>query len=151
MKKLELLIPPVMLVFIFMLLMSVISQRLELALLPALNEVAFIFALLGAAIAILGVLSFKQAKTTVNPTKPENSTSIVDTGVYRFTRNPMYLGMFLFLIGFGFYLSSLPALIFSLLFVPYMTRFQILPEERVLSETFGNEYKSYQHRVRRWL
>jgi protein-S-isoprenylcysteine O-methyltransferase Ste14 len=97
------------------------------------------------------VLSFRRAKTTVNPLKPETSASLVSTGVYSFTRNPMYLGMALVLLAWAAYLASPWALAGPALFALYITRFQIIPEERVLARLFGTSFAEYRKRVRRWL
>jgi protein-S-isoprenylcysteine O-methyltransferase Ste14 len=105
----------------------------------------------GAAIALGGVLSFVRAKTTVNPLKPESSAALVSTGVYSFTRNPMYLGMALVLLAWAAYLYSIWALAGPALFAGYITRFQIVPEERALGGLFGDRFASYKKRVRRWL
>jgi protein-S-isoprenylcysteine O-methyltransferase Ste14 len=113
--------------------------------------VAAVLGALGAAIAIGGVVSFRRAKTTVNPLKPETSATLVSTGVYSFTRNPMYLGMALVLFGWAVYLSSIWSLVGPMAFGLYITRFQIIPEERVLDRLFGAPFAEYKKRVRRWL
>lgn len=109
------------------------------------------FIVMGAIVAFSGVLEFRKSKTTLNPTTPEKSSRIVDTGIYRFSRNPMYLGMAFMLVGLiwglGNYLSWLGFLAFML----YITRFQILPEEKTLKEIYGEPYKEYLTKVRRWL
>lgn len=112
---------------------------------------ALALAVIGAAIAIGGVLSFRRAKTTVNPLKPETSASLVSTGVYSLTRNPMYLGMALVLLGWATFLSSLWPVVGPALFALYITRFQIIPEERALDALFGASFADYRKRVRRWL
>ena len=106
---------------------------------------------MGAAVALGGVISFRRAKTTVNPLKPETSATLVSTGVYSFTRNPMYLGMALVLLAWAAYLSSIWSLLGPVLFALYITRFQIIPEERVLDRLFGAPFAEYKKRVRRWL
>jgi protein-S-isoprenylcysteine O-methyltransferase Ste14 len=111
---------------------------------------ATILALLGVAVAIGGVVSFHRAKTTVNPLKPETSAALVSTGVYSFSRNPMYLGMALVLFAWSVYLSSIWSLAGPVLFALYITRFQIVPEERVLDALFGASFADYKRRVRRW-
>ena len=108
-------------------------------------------ALAGVAIAIAGVAAFRRAKTTVHPLKPETSSSLVTSGVYRFTRNPMYVGLTFVLLAWAVFLSSAWSLLGPLVFILYMTRFQIVPEERVLSGIFGAAYSEYQAKVRRWL
>ena len=112
---------------------------------------AAVLGAIGVAVAIGGVLSFRRAKTTVNPLKPETSAALVSTGVYSFTRNPMYLGMVLVLFAWAVYLSSIWSLIGPVLFASYITRFQIVPEERVLDRLFGASFAEYKKRVRRWL
>ncbi|HST29029.1 MAG TPA: isoprenylcysteine carboxylmethyltransferase family protein [Rudaea sp.] len=105
----------------------------------------------GVALAVAGVLSFRRARTTVHPTRPEEASSLVSTGIYRFTRNPMYLGLLLILVAWVVFLSSPWALLGAAAFVLYLSRFQIAPEERALLKLFGSEYVSYKASVRRWL
>ena len=107
--------------------------------------------LIGAFFCIAGVVSFRLAKTTVNPLKPEKATSLVSTGIYQVSRNPMYVGFALFLLAWAVYLASLWALIGVPGFVLYMNRFQIAPEERALLSLFGGEFEEYRLRVKRWL
>ena len=95
--------------------------------------------------------SFRKAKTTMNPFKPDTSSALVSHGVYRFTRNPMYVGLLITLLGWAAFLWQPWALFFLPLFVLYITQFQIKPEERVLSSLFGTEYAEYMAKVRRWL
>jgi len=108
-------------------------------------------ALTGIGVALSGVIAFRHAKTTVNPLKPETASSIVTSGVFRFTRNPMYVGLALVLLAWAVFLSSPWASLGLPAFILYMNRFQIVPEERVLSRMFGTEYSAYRARVRRWL
>ena len=118
---------------------------------PVLIAFAVILALIGVGLAVAGSVSFRKAKTTVNPLRPENASALVATGVYRFTRNPMYLGMLLCLVAIGVYRSSVWAMAGPLIFLIYMNRFQIVPEEAVLEAKFGSSYLEYKSRVRRWL
>jgi protein-S-isoprenylcysteine O-methyltransferase Ste14 len=108
-------------------------------------------ALLGIAFDLLGVIAFYRSKTTVNPLKPSSTSVIVQGGVYRHTRNPMYLGMLLVLLGWALYLAHPVAFLLLPVFVAYLTRFQIIPEERFLAAKFGDEYQHYASRVRRWV
>ena len=112
---------------------------------------ALLIAAVGAAFDVAGILAFRRAKTTVNPMKPEKSAALVSSGVYRITRNPMYVGMVFILLAWAVCLASPWALFGPLLFAAYITRFQIKPEERVLAARFGDEFASYTARVRRWL
>ena len=118
---------------------------------PASEMLGVGVALLGVALDALGLFAFLRAKTTVNPLKPSATSSIVQTGIYRYTRNPMYLGMLVVLLGFAIYLAHLLALLVLPLFAMYLSRFQILPEERLLSAKFGEAYRAYASRVRRWI
>lgn len=113
--------------------------------------VAVFLGALGVAVAVGGVMSFRRAKTTVNPLKPETSVALVSNGVYAFTRNPMYLGMASVLFAWAAYLSSMWSFVGPLLFAVYITRFQIVPEERALERLFGAPFAEYKKRVRRWL
>jgi len=153
MRALELKIPPPAVVLLIAAAMWGLSLATPLAFVP---ERICLFAgiaiaLAGAATAIAGVIAFRRAKTTVNPLKPETSSSLVTTGIYRFTRNPMYVGLALALLGWAVFLASIWALPGPLIFALYMTRFQIVPEERVLLGLFGTTYSEYQAEVRRWL
>jgi protein-S-isoprenylcysteine O-methyltransferase Ste14 len=108
-------------------------------------------ALAGIAFSAAGVLAFRRARTTVNPTRPEEATQLVRSGVYRITRNPMYVGLACLLVAWAVFLSSPWALLGPLAFVLYIGRFQIAPEERALAKLFGSDYSAYQAEVRRWL
>lgn len=105
----------------------------------------------GLAFDVAGLLAFRAARTTINPLRPERASSLVTHGVYRITRNPMYVGLGFVLLAWAVQLSALLALLGPPAFVLYITRFQIRPEERVLREAFGERYLEYAARVRRWL
>ena len=89
------------------------------------------------------------SQTNVPPSQP--TTLIATTGPYRWTRNPMYLGFFTMLLGLGLILGNWCAMVAGLFFVPYMNRFQIAPEERVLAGLFGSDFDAFRRDVRRWL
>jgi protein-S-isoprenylcysteine O-methyltransferase Ste14 len=108
-------------------------------------------ALTGFVVSILGALEFRRARTTLNPLKPQEASALVSRGIFRWTRNPMYLGMALVLLGWGLYLGNFGALALIGLFVMYIDRFQIDPEERALQARFGEAFADYRKRVRRWL
>jgi protein-S-isoprenylcysteine O-methyltransferase Ste14 len=105
----------------------------------------------GAVLGIAGILAFWKARTTIHPERPGSASAVVASGVYRLSRNPMYLGLLLFLIGWAFHLGNPLAFLFLPVFVAYMNRFQIIPEERFLMEKFGARYAAYKQAVRRWL
>jgi len=153
MKFLELKIPPPVLALLVAALMWLASQVMEPPRAPFTVRVAAALALLvvGQTFSIGGMRSFRKAKTTMNPLKPDTASTLVSDGVYRFTRNPMYVGLLITLLGWAAFLWQPLALIFLPLFVLYITRFQIKPEERVLSSLFGDEYADYMAKVRRWL
>lgn len=119
--------------------------------LPYRTMIAAMIGMLGITVIVLGVVAFRSAKTTVNPLHPERASALVAEGVYRVTRNPMYLGMLLVLIGWAIYLANVAGVVVLALFVAYMNRFQITPEERALEVRFGSEFADYRRRVRRWL
>lgn len=108
-------------------------------------------AFLGGVIAITAVRHFRRASTTVNPMKPQTTSALVTSGIFGYTRNPMYVGMACVLIGWALFLAAPWTLLGPVLFVLYITRFQIIPEERVLAQIFGSEFTSYMSKVRRWL
>jgi len=150
---LELKVPPVALGAIsaaFMWCVSAAAPAFDV-LFPANSMWSATLALIGSLTCLAGVVSFRRAKTTVNPMKPDSTTSLVDSGIYRYTRNPMYLGFFLILLGWAVFLSNVLALVVLPTFVVWMSRFQISPEERVLASLFAKDYVEYRGRVRRWL
>lgn len=112
---------------------------------------AAIVASIGAFFCVAGVVSFRRAKTTVNPLKPETASSLVSSGIYQVSRNPMYVGFALFLVALAVYLSSPLELLGVVAFVLYINRFQIHPEERALSALFGSEFDLYKKSVRKWV
>ena len=99
----------------------------------------------------VSVFAFLRARTTVTPLKPEKASTLVVSGLYRVSRNPMYLGMLILLIGWTLWLGNPASLLLLPVFVIYVTVFQIKPEEAALSEKFGSDFDAYRRRVRRWL
>ena len=112
---------------------------------------AIIFSISGLLIALQGVLEFSRAKTTINPVKIDAASSLVTSGIFAYTRNPMYLGMALFLTAIAFLLNRIAPFTGPIIFVLFITRFQILPEERIMEKKFGAEYKAYREKARRWI
>ena len=115
------------------------------------SAIALALVALGGGLALAGVITFRSQRTTVNPLTPSASSSVVSSGVYRVSRNPMYLGFVLALAGWAVYLSNAGAALLLPVFVAYMTRYQIKPEERALLAKFDSEFAQYMSRVRRWL
>ena len=123
-----------------------------LAVSPALRyAAAAVLVAAGLAFDLLGLLAFRASQTTINPLKPQRASALVTGSVYRITRNPMYVGMCILLSAWAVYLTALLPFAGPVIFVLYITRFQIQPEERVLSHLFGEQYAEYTTRVRRWL
>ena len=153
MQALELKIPPPAVAALMAVVMWGISALAPLIEVPALVRVfaAALIAVAGGVFSIAGIISFRLARTTINPMKPETTTSLVCSGIYRLTRNPMYVGLLFVLVAWAVFLSSAWALLGPLAFVSCINQFQIAPEERVLSALFGTEYSAYKSTVRRWL
>lgn len=153
MRTLELKIPPLVVGVLIAACMWLVSwAQPALAFTFALHRiVAVSLGLAGVAIAGWAIVSFGRASTTINPMKPDASSSLVTSGIYAFTRNPMYLGLLVALVGWVLFLSNALAFLLLPAFVVYMNRFQIEPEERALTTLFGHEFVAYTSRVRRWI
>ncbi|USD48884.1 isoprenylcysteine carboxylmethyltransferase family protein [Vibrio sp. SCSIO 43153] len=153
MKKLELKVPPVALFLLMVLLMYWLKGTLpEMKItVPFVEFVSAGLIALAVAVGIAGVYEFRKAKTTVNPVKPETASMVVDTGIFAYTRNPMYVALLLVIIAVGLWWQHLSVILCSVLFVVYMNRFQIKPEERALERLFGEDYLDYKNQVRRWI
>src|ERR1044071_3300868 len=134
MRGLDLKVPPPIVALVTAVLMWLISRSLPLFALvfPARDAFGMGLVAAGFIIGIMGVVTFRRAKTTVNPLKPQSSSSLVSWGIYRVTRNPMYLGGLLILIGWAVFLSKPIAFLFLPGYILYIHSFQIVPEERVL-------------------
>lgn len=153
MDALEFAVPPPVVMIVVGLLMWLVSFLFPVFTLPSISHlwVAIIFVLAGLVIGISGIITFSRAGTTSNPGKTAQVSALVTSGIYRFSRNPMYIGVLLLLIGWGVYLGNILALVCAFVFVLYINRYQIRPEERVLEHKFGDEYVSYKAKVRRWI
>jgi protein-S-isoprenylcysteine O-methyltransferase Ste14 len=118
---------------------------------PARKMLVVLFFCLGGAVALPGITAFRAAGTTVDPRYPEKASSLVVAGVYRYSRNPMYLGLLCLLLAWALYLSNLLGLAGLPVFVLGMNRLQIRHEEAAMEALFGDEYRAYKHKVRRWI
>ncbi len=118
---------------------------------PLKGPLSLVLLVAGLAVEFSAVFLFFRAGTTVNPMKPHDTARLVEEGIYRFTRNPMYLGVSLLLSAWAVWLGNLVNIVVLAFFVWYVTRFQILPEERILRALFAERYEDYCSRVRRWL
>ena len=153
MSYLELKIPPLLLflicAFIIFMLASVFPS---LQILFAFKHyLVGLLSTVGGLVIFLGVADFRKAKTTVNPVTPDAASSLVTRGIYRFSRNPMYLGFMLLLLSLTVYLSNIIAYSVPPLFCLYLNRFQIKAEEKALTRSFGSAYVDYQNKVRAWI
>ena len=115
------------------------------------NGISLFLLILGLIIFISAVRSFREQKTTVNPLKPKQASSLVTSGIFRFSRNPMYLGMLIILLSISFKFNLLGGIIISLLFFIFITKFQIYPEEEAMNELFGDKFTQYSNTTRRWI
>ncbi|MCB1561183.1 MAG: isoprenylcysteine carboxylmethyltransferase family protein [Xanthomonadales bacterium] len=119
--------------------------------LPGRFWIAALLIVVGIAVAALGAIEFGRQRTTVDPMHPEKVSSLVTSGVFGFSRNPMYLGFLLVLLGGVAWTANALSLLPVLAFALYLTRFQIIPEERWMQRQFGDDYDAYRQRVRRWI
>lgn len=144
--------PPIVAGLVAVAMWGIASFPPLLSLAPAVRWYAVLaIAGVGVAFDLLGLVAFRRAKTTVNPLKPDKASALVTGGIYRVTRNPMYVGLTLLLTAWAVYLSALWPFLGPVVFVLYINRFQIAPEERVMHDKFGAAYAAYAARVRRWL
>ena len=115
------------------------------------NMISVIFLLFGLGIFSAAVQSFKKHKTTINPLSPDKASLLVNSGIFSYSRNPMYLGMLLILLSVSFKFNISGGLFISFLFKIYITRFQIIPEEEAMVKLFGEEFIAYKNQTRRWI
>jgi protein-S-isoprenylcysteine O-methyltransferase Ste14 len=116
-----------------------------------LNSFSVISFVVGISVFVAAVSSFKKEKTTVNPISIEKASSLVVNGVFKYSRNPMYLGMLFILLGLTFKFNLIGGLLFTSLFMIFISKFQIKPEEAAMEKLFDQEWKDYIKNVRRWL
>ncbi len=153
MQTLELKIPPPAVAAFLAIVMWGVSRAMPLWIIPAGARIGVAVAIAAIAVGFSAsaVIAFRRARTTLNPTTPGASSSLVSAGVFTVTRNPMYLGLLCQLIAWAVFLWSGWAFAGPCIFFAYIGRFQIAPEERALAALFGTEYGAYKSKVRRWL
>ncbi|MBD1388413.1 MULTISPECIES: methyltransferase family protein [Echinimonadaceae] len=152
-SSLELKVPPIIVLLLtasLMLLSSEVTEPLSFDV-PATQGLGWFFAIAGLIVIGRGVQVFRHHQTTVDPRVPDASSHLVVSDIYGYTRNPMYLGMALCLVGWAFYLCNLIALGLVFVFMAYITQFQVIPEERFLGRKFGQCYTDYAGKVGRWV
>jgi len=149
----ELKIPPPLVALILGFLMWSVAREINVGLfnIEYQGTIALGFLFASIAIDLAAVIPFIKAKTTINPMKPKKATLLINTGIYQYSRNPMYLGSLVLLMALLIWLGNIFNLVVLLLFVGYITKFQIKPEEKVLIKLFSDDYKNYKSNVRRWL
>lgn len=150
---LKLKIPPLLYMFMMAVVMWLLDQYL-----PIYNLIASPWNMLGLVFITLAIvadgvllLQFFHINTSISPLHPDRVNSLVVTGLYRWSRNPMYLGFLLVLFGWATVLASVSPFIVLPLFMIILTVQQIIPEEIILEQKFGQEYRDYKSAVRRWI
>ena len=145
-------IPPAFVVLSFGLLMYLLARFLPVGSFDFFGREYLIKVLLGAAIgiAVVSMVQFYRAKTTIDPLTPSKASQLVTNGIYQYSRNPIYLALLLILLAWGLWLENAFNTILAAGFVYYMNAFQILPEEKALFQIFGKDYQQYCKKVRRW-
>lgn len=146
-------VPPVAVTLVVAALMWAVARALPSLRFDFAGRVLLAVALVLAAGAfgLAGLRAFRRARTTANPLRPERASALVTDGIYRRTRNPMYVALAVALLGWAVHLGHALAPLGVLLFVAWMNRFQIAPEERALARLFGADFEHYVREVPRWL
>ena len=116
-----------------------------------LNVISLLLLVVGISILVSAVSSFREYKTTINPIKIEKASSLVTAKIFRFSRNPMYLGMLIILMSLSFKFNIIGGLFILPLFVLFITKFQIIPEEAAMEKIFTDEFIKYKATTRRWI
>ena len=117
------------------------------------NEIIFgsFMIIIGLIIILSAIILFKKYQTTITPLNPYKATKLITDGIYKFSRNPMYLGLLLMLVGISIILNLTGGFLFILLFIFYINLFQIIPEENAMVDLFKDEFTEYKKNVRRWI
>lgn len=149
--SLELKIPPAIVLIVVGCGMWAVARVGPLVSVPGGAVVGVCLMIAGLILDIAAAMAVRRARTTFNPLRPETTTTLVSTGVFRLSRNPIYLGLLIVLVGWAVYLSSLATLLGPVAFFLYITYFQIVPEERALASLFGAGFAEYKSKVRRWV
>ena len=149
----KLLIPPPIQALLSIIMMWLISRYFLHAnfSLNGINILALVFLIIAVIILILSINKFRKIKTTISPLKLNKTSSLINSGIYRYTRNPMYLGLLLILFSTALFLKNFISFLIIPLFILFITKNQILPEEETLENIFEEENKNYKKKVRRWI
>jgi len=144
-------IPPPLLVLILVISNYFSSKKIDLILLPNQNLISFIIFLIGMLILINPILKFIKSKTTIDPIKFKKVNKLITSGIYKYSRNPMYLGLLMIVISTSIFYLNIFSFTTPILFYFWINRFQIKREEIFLKEKFGKEYLLYMTKTRRWI
>ena len=144
-------IPPPILALIMIALIYISSLFIETTTFNYQGLLSILFLILGLACAIPSFKLFARYKTTISPLKPSDATALVTEGMYRYSRNPMYLGLLLITIASTIWFGTWLGIIINIVFIFLINFLQIIPEEEALLEIFGEEYEEYKKNVRRWI
>ena len=115
------------------------------------SSISILFFLIGIACFFFAIKLFKKHNTTISPLKTEKATSLIVSGIYMYSRNPMYLGMLFILISISIRFNIIGGIISISTFIIYITKFQIIPEEEQLKRIFGEKFLNYKKKTRMWL
>ena len=144
-------IPPPILALVMIVLIYLSSFFIESTTFNYQGSLSLLVLILGLACAIPSFKLFARYKTTISPLKPSDATALVTEGMYRYSRNPMYLGLLLLTIASTIWFGTWFGIIVNILFIFLINFLQIIPEEEALLEIFGEEYEEYKKNVRRWI
>ena len=144
-------IPPPILVMILVISNYFSSKTIDLILLPNQDLISIIILLIGALILINPIFKFIKSKTTIDPIKFKKVNKLITSGIYKYSRNPMYLGLLMIVISTSIFYLNIFSITTPFLFYFWINRFQIKREEIFLTEKFGREYMSYKIKTRRWI
>ena len=144
-------IPPPIIVLTLIISIYFSSKKIDLINIPFQLEISFFILSLGILVFINPVLKFIKSKTTINPIQFEETNRLVTSGIFKYSRNPMYLGMLMIIISTSIFYLNIYSILTPFLFVFWINKFQIKREEAFLTEKFGKEYLSYKNKTRRWL
>ena len=144
-------IPPPILVLILVVSSCLSSKKIDVIHIPNQTLTSILILLIGILILIIPISKFIKSKTTIDPIKFKKVNKLVTSGIYKYSRNPMYLGLLLIVISSSILYLNIYSVITPMIFYYWINRFQIKREEIFLTEKFGKEYLLYMTRTRRWI
>ena len=144
-------IPPPLLVMILVIFNYFSSEKIDLILIPNQNLISLIIFLIGMLILINPIFKFIKSKTTIDPIKFKKVNRLITSGIYKYSRNPMYLGLLMIVMSSSIFYLNIFSITTPMLFYFWINRFQIKREEIFLTQKFGKEYLSYKNKTRRWI